>query len=345
VADQAEMIFRGIRDVLRETGAQILDERLFATAGAIEIVERSRKETYGDFDDRVPPTCLIVPKGVVGEFGGVQVHAVRSKEKVGVLEVKGSKCGRVLRRDGHVFVVGCGLTARVGSGPTGQAQGIFEKAEAMLEQVGGDMHSVVRTWLWLDDVLKWYDNFNCVRTDFFMKRGLIDRASGTARLPASTGIGIAPGGRARCALSLVAVVEPRDAAEFLLAGGKQGSAYEYGSAFSRASRAVTPGGETVFVSGTASVDIYGATEHREDPTAQIAATIANVQAVLKEMSCSDDDVVQAVAYCKTQEVEKAFRAMQDGPSWPYVTVIAEVCRQNLFFEIEVTASRGARRVR
>jgi len=47
-----------------------------------------------------------------------------------------------------------------------------------------DFSHVARTWLYLDNLLDWYDDFNVVRTSFFRKhdvfRGLV---------PASTGIG------------------------------------------------------------------------------------------------------------------------------------------------------------
>ena len=36
--------------------------------------------------------------------------------------------------------------------------------------------------------------------------------------------------------------------------------------------------------------------------------IGNVRAVLSDMNCKDEDVVQMVAYCKKIEVEKIFNA-------------------------------------
>ena len=119
--------------------------------------------------------------------------------------------------------------------------------------------------------------------------------------------------------------------------GKQQCALEYGSAFSRASRAITPAGETVFVSGTASIDAGGATTNIGDAAGQINATIENVQAVLKDMHCLEDDVVYAIAYCKTTEVEKIFNGVKGNLSWPWITVICDVCRPDLLFEIEAAA--------
>ena len=112
---------------------------------------------------------------------------------------------------------------------------------------------------------------------------------------------------------------------------------EYGSAFSRAARAITPAGETVFVSGTASIDADGETTNIGDAQGQINTTIENVRAVLKDMHAADEDVVQAVAYCKTTEVENIFNALKSTLPWPWVTVICDICRPDLLFEVEATA--------
>jgi enamine deaminase RidA (YjgF/YER057c/UK114 family) len=98
-----------------------------------------------------------------------------------------------------------------------------------------------------------------------------------------------------------------------------------------------PAGETVFVSGTASINASGITTHVGDALGQINTTIENVRAVLKDMNCSDQNVVQVVAYCKTTEVEKVFNTVKATLAWPWVTVICDICRPELLFEIEATA--------
>ena len=67
-------------------------------------------------------------------------------------------------------------------------------------------------------------------------------------------------------------------------------------------------------------------------------TVDNVLAVLRDTNCRASDVVQAIAYCKTQQVMDVFTAgwKQEVP-WPWLTVIGDVCRPDLLFEVEVTA--------
>ena len=63
-----------------------------------------------------------------------------------------------------------------------------------------------------------------------------------------------------------------------------------------------------------------------------------MRAVLNEMQCRDEDVVQAIAYCKTTEIEKLFWSQWSDLVWPSLTVIADVCRDDLLFEMEATAA-------
>jgi len=55
------------------------------------------------------------------------------------------------------------------------------------------------------------------------------------------------------------------------------------------------------------------------------------------MHCGDEDVVQVTAYCKTTEVERVFSDLKRGFDWPWVTMICDICRPELLFEIEAAA--------
>jgi len=357
---QAEEIFSGISDILRSPSpserrgskkAHIFQERVFAAQSAMETLSRARSQAYSGLDDGVAPSFLVAKEGLLGPVAGVQVHAISSNIQPEVVKLDGIPCGRILRtsdRDPALRESCTYLTLSNISAPQSpqakftpakageQAQAMMEKAESALKQFGADFLSVPRTWMWLKDILSWYDEFNHVRTEFFTEHRLIGEGTRQS-MPASTGIGLGPADGSYCAMDLTAVLEPHNSIQFLQAVGKQQCALDYGSAFSRASRAVTPAGQTVFVSGTASIDADGATTHIGDASGQIATTIENVRAVLADMNCKDEDVVQMVAYCKTTEVEKIFNASKGPLNWPWVTAICDICRPDLLFEIEATA--------
>jgi enamine deaminase RidA (YjgF/YER057c/UK114 family) len=334
--DQAREIFSGIRDILRSKEAYILHERIFSTLAATETIRRARSETYGELDDGVAPSFLVAAEGSSGPIAGVQVHAISTDNKPEVVSLDQTGCGRIIRVPGCTLLTLSGISAPQASTNIEQAQVMLEMGESVLKQFGADFLSVPRTWMWLKDILSWYDEFNKVRNNFFTERGLI--GDGTRQsMPASTGIGLGPDNGGHCAMDLVAILEPADCTEYLQVTGKQHCALNYGSAFSRASKAAMPAGQTVFVSGTASIDASGATTHIGDAAGQINATIENVRAVLTEMQSGEKDLVQVIAYCKTTDVEKVFNSLKGGLDWPWITVICDICRPDLLFEIEAAA--------
>jgi enamine deaminase RidA (YjgF/YER057c/UK114 family) len=334
--DQASQTFSAIRDLLCSERANIIEERVFGTQAAMEIISNVRSQVYRDIDDGVAPTLLCATEGMSGPLAGVQVHAIRSDAKPEAIELDGSRCGRILPLPGRKYLTLSSISNPHLVQATEQADAILKKAESVLRQFGVDFLSVPRTWVWLCDILSWYDDFNQVRNKFFAERRLIgDRTRQS--MPASTGIGLCLADGSKCGLDLTAVLEPADSTEYFQAVGKQQCALEYGSAFSRASRALTPGGQTVFVSGTASIDAAGQTTNIGDARGQIDATIENVRAVLRDTQVADENVVQAVAYCKTTEVEMIFNDVKQTLRWPCVTTICDICRSELLFEMEVTA--------
>ncbi len=333
---QTQEIFSGIREILRSKAAFILQERVFATGSVMEIISDVRSKEYGNIDDGVAPSLLVGKEGVFGPISGVQIHAVSSSSRPEAVILEQTPCGRTFRVPGRAYLTLSNVSAQQATQAGKQAQAMLEKAEAALKQSGADFLSVSRTWMWLADILSWYGEFNHVRNKFFTERGLVGEGNRQS-MPASTGIGLGPASGGSCAMDLTAVLEPADSIQFLEAVGKQQCAFEYGSAFSRASKATTPAGETVFVSGTASIDASGTTTNIGDAKGQIHTTIENVRAVLRDMHCADEDVVQVVAYCKTTEVAKIFNESKGNLSWPWITVICDICRDELLFEIEATA--------
>jgi enamine deaminase RidA (YjgF/YER057c/UK114 family) len=334
--EQARDVFSKIGNMLRSQNAHILRERIFTSEKATQDISHIRARAYGDIDDGVAPCILIGKKEMTGPITAVQVHAISSEHRPEMFDVDGSLCGRILRLSGCTYLTLSCVSAPEFHNATEQARAMMEKAESALARFKVNFFSVARTWMWLGHILSWYGEFNQVRNKFFAERGLIGKGRRQS-MPASTGIGLSPTDGSSCAMDLVAILEPRNSIQHLQAAGRQRCAFNYGSAFSRASKAITPAGQTIFVSGTASIDASGATTHIDDPLGQINESIKNVRAILKDTQVTDEDVVQAVAYCKTNEVMKIFNDLKGTLAWPCITVICDICRPDLLFEIEATA--------
>ncbi len=333
---QAQEIFKGIKEVLESNDAKIFLERIFATTESFDDLLAIRSDVYQDLNDGVGPTCLSVPEGINGKLAGVHLHVITNCDEMKTIGNDTGLFGRIATVDDVSYLTLSGITAGQKETAKEQSEEMFHIAENIMKENGIDFLAVPRTWMWLKDILGWYDVFNLVRNDFFIERGLIQKDSPN-KMPASTGIGIGPSSGQHCAMDLTAIIKPAGSVDYLDISGKQKSAYNYGSAFSRAASVPTPAGVTFFVSGTASIDEAGAITNPDDAEKQIENTIVNVRAVLSGMGCQDKDMVQAFIYCKTPEIERLFCEKFSDLPWPMITCVADICRGGLLFEIEATA--------
>jgi enamine deaminase RidA (YjgF/YER057c/UK114 family) len=325
-------MYRQVAEELAEHQAHIVQERLFATASAQPAALAARARTIRH---PIAPT-LLTTRGSTPSVLGVQIHAIGGIAKPTPLAWGGTSLGCTFAHDGYRYVSATGIHAPGLATPADEARRAFEIGKSLLEQAGATWHDVARTWLWMDDILSWYGELNRARTTFFQEQGLFDRPN---QMPASTGIGVSPA-EGRIAMDLFAAFGQQDAVKRYHASGNQRSAKEYGSAFARSAITKTPAGQTVYCSGTAAIDTAGRTCHVGDSPAQVDMTIENVEAVLRDMGCSSDDVVQAMAYCATPQAEAHFRERYADLPWPVLIMAGDVCRDDLLFEVEVTAMKG-----
>jgi enamine deaminase RidA (YjgF/YER057c/UK114 family) len=218
----------------------------------------------------------------------------------------------------------------------GQARSAFEATAAILAQNGFRFADTVRTWIYLDHLLEWYDDFNAVRTAFFNETGIFDH-----RIPASTGIGARNPFGAAIAMDVLAV-QPKSP-EFsvqTVASPLQNPALDYESSFSRAVEVGSPTHRTLLVSGTASISPDGKTVYPDEPEKQIRLTMEVVKAILESRGMNWNDLFRGIAYFKDMACLPIYRRVASElniPRFPLAVSQADVCRHDLLFEIEVDA--------
>ena len=278
-------------------------------------------------------------------FGGRSAERISATQ---IIAVSGADV-RTVEQDGRViggayadedaeyFYLGGVLPQDVHQPRARQARSVFERLEAALTQVGMDFSNVVRTWLYLDRLLEWYDEFNAVRTTFFRERGVFNHL-----VPASTGIGAEnPSGAALVAGAIA--VKPRTGRvrSFAVQSPLQCPAIDYRSSFSRAVEVAGPGGRQLYISGTASIAADGRSAHVGDPVAQIDLTMNVVHAILRSRRMDWTDTTRMIAYFRNAADIPHFnawctRAGLRNP--PVVFMLATVCRDELLFELELDAA-------
>lgn len=283
----------------------------------------------------VPLTWVRCPASAEG-LGGVHLRAVAGAQVTPLL-LDGQLVGTVVEGPHASEVMLAGIHPADPSAPREQqARATFERIEQALSLAGMDFSHVARTWLFLDDILSWYGDFNRARTAFFAEHGVFDRL-----VPASTGIGAANIAGASMVAGAYAV-KPTGPGVTVRAvpSPLQCPALDYGSSFSRAVEVVMPDLRRLFISGTASIAPDGQTCHVGDVAAQTALTCEVIAAILQSGGMGWEDVTRATAYVRFGEDAGAFdclRAATGMPALPLVVSQSVICRDDLLFELEVDA--------
>lgn len=333
--EQLQELFEKALATVRRKNATILAQDIFIPPSMKNQVTPALSNACGGIDWPVTTILNATYSGAVPS--ATQIHAVAAQGGLRRIELDGQIVGSVFQDDfgRHCRLAGINSTD-VSSSRTQQARRVFEKIEAALHEGGMEFSNVIRTWLWLDDILAWYGRFNKVRNDFFTERNVYD-----GLVPASTGMG----GKNRVGAALIAdayAVQPRDESvqAFAVPSPLQCPALEYGSSFSRAVELKMPDHRRLFISGTASVGRDGKTVHLDDVPAQIGTTMKVVGAILESRRMNWTDVTRAVAYVKHAKDTPAFTdywAQNSLDDLPVVIAENDICRDNLLFEIEVDA--------
>ena len=231
----------------------------------------------------------------------------------------------------------CGMMPRdLNADRAEQTRSTFETINEVLQLRGFKFTDTVRTWIYLDKLLEWYDEFNVVRTAFFEETGIFD-----AMVPASTGIGAGNHEGAAIMMDVLAIQPKNGDIEIkAVKSPLQNPALDYRSSFSRAVEIDCPTHRKLLISGTASIDAQGNTVHLDDPEKQIRLTMDVVVEIMKSRGMDWNDIFRGIAYFKDMDYKPIYEkvAAELGiPKFPLAIAHADVCRHDLLFEIEVDA--------
>ncbi len=221
-----------------------------------------------------------------------------------------------------------------------QTTAVFEGIEDALKDADMTFDNVARTWLYMDDILAWYDPFNHARDAFFRSRKVYD-----GLVPASTGIGSANIYGAAITACAIAVKPKNDGCYVIPVNSPlQCTALEYGSSFARAVEIGTSDYRTLLVSGTASIEPGGDTAFVDDVDKQIQLTMDVVQGILNSRDMDWSDTTRATIYLKKPEFQDNWNAWlkkNNLENLPFIKVEADVCRDDLLVELEMDAVKRA----
>ena len=172
-----------IGDILKEKGMHIVQERIFGSLSVAHQVRVARTSAFQERDVPIDtPLTYVEGHPPWGEgLSGLIVRAVtvsKQGDEIWTIKDEGQPCGRGWCRNGVTFIILQNIQgiekgpARLNT-PAMQVQRVIERAEQILQTQGLSYRDVLRTWFYLADILKWYDEFNQVRNGKYRDFGLM----------------------------------------------------------------------------------------------------------------------------------------------------------------------------
>ena len=334
-----------VSNIFTEHGMALFHERIFGSQNLYdEIIEiRNRSEFFHN-----SPFTYIQgnPYWGIG-IAGIHFHGVESTHYYveNVIHNK-TPIGTKWVSSQAEFIILHSLHGSEKKDPYRNTLTMFDEAKALLQHQGFSIKDVVRTWIYLDKILSQYDDFNKARNSKFKEFGLIPEKVNEERgfeqiyLPASTGIDGSNHFGVSGVMDLLAI-KAKDSSTMIgnETGQEQKAAYRYGSAFSRSMIIKHGKVNYIYLSGTASIGEDGKSKYIGDINKQIEKTVDVIKALIKKENISFNEMIEGtifikdasfadifISYCKKNEINDL----------PFFMTIADVCRDDLLFEIDAT---------
>ncbi|MFP4057512.1 MAG: Rid family hydrolase [Candidatus Brocadiia bacterium] len=363
LAEQAHGALATIARVVDEEGPQgaIVRQTIFVRDAAhIPACRQLIGEFYGP---ELPATDYVVQPPCEDKLLAIEAWGVSRKHGPLAIE-RVSEHLVVLRHSGIAWAHCAGMLPRTEApGVHERALSAFARLRETLASQGFGFDQVVRTWLYLGDIVgeedgtQRYKELNRARADFYQDVSFLAAYTppslNGAVYPASTGIGASDRDLRMSAVALAS--DRRDLVVVPLENPLQTSAFRYAERysphspkFSRAMAIVGRRNAAILISGTASI-VESEVHHLGDVEAQTRQTLDNVEALIARenlqrrgihgLGASLGDLVLARVYIKRPEDYAAVRAVCERRlgDLPTVYAVADVCRPELLVEIEGVA--------
>jgi enamine deaminase RidA (YjgF/YER057c/UK114 family) len=328
-------LFKSVDSFIKKEKAQIISQDFFGTCSLYNDCIDSLTKTFGSIN--WPVTWIEGNGSEKPKITGTQLLAISGVPVVTPIRLNDRIVGSYYKSDeGQICYLGGLLPDNVNNSNMVQTKEVFEKIETVLNMVGMEFSHVVRTWLYINNILDWYDDFNEVRTTFFNQRKVFE-----SLVPASTGIGVSNPASAALVTEVLAIKPFSDNIKIEKTGSPlQCAATDYKSSFSRAVEVKFSDYRRLYVSGTASIDGDGKTIHVGDVKKQISQTMEVVEAILKSRDMGWGNVSRAIAYfpdLSNAYLLEEYCKRMSIPNMPIAIAHGDICRDDLLFEIEVDA--------
>ena len=344
-------LFSNLYRFLKDARVKILLEKIYGLSSLREDTAAIRNRCINMMRENttIPFTYIGSVPCIGGKIAGVQIIGVIQDDKnskVDTIFFNEEPVGRVFETDEFKGIYLSGISGLRKDGkserqsPTRQAEYIVEQCQNVFGRQGLTARNIIRTWIYFPRILRWYKRFNKIRAGFFKEFGLI--SGNKTYLPASTGIQGRGRPKEEIFLDLIAFVPKKKhiGSASMMRSNRQNEARKYGATFSRGVEIKTDNSSLLHLSGTASINQKGKTIYIHDEQGQITETLINIGALLESKKAHLKDIVLTAAYCKNRRTYQTFREITKYlglDEIPFIPVYADVCRDELLFEIDAIA--------
>lgn len=344
-------LFSNLYRFLKDKKVKILLEKIYGLSSLRENTAEIRNRYIGMMHEKtaIPFTYIGSIPCIGGKIAGVQIIGAIQDNKSAMVETiffNEKPVGRMFETDGFKGIYLSGISG-LHKGDNTNKQSLARQAEYIVEQCQGvfgrhgmSARNIVRTWIYFPRILHWYKRFNKIRARFFKEFGLI--SGNKTYLPASTGIQGKGRPKEEIFLDMIAFISKkrRIGSVSIMRSSRQNEARRYGATFSRGVEIKTDNSSLLHISGTASINPKGETIYMHDEQGQVTETLINIGALLETKNAQLKDIVLTAAYCKNRKTYEAFREITKYfglEEIPFIPVYADVCRDELLFEIDAIA--------
>jgi len=356
--DVSSNIYNKIAQIINTNSLQIVHERFYGKNCHYQKIINSRENAFKyNIGNNPLPFSYIEGKPCNNtQFAGVQIEAIvpnYKNNKVWTITENNLSYGRGWRRNNVSYLIiqnmnGYSSIPGNFNSRTEQTERMFNNIEKILNDHGSKYIDIVRTWIYLSKILEWYDDFNKIRNKKYYEYGFdLDKNPSNKKitLPASTGIeGSNPTGSATLMDILAVIRDPNIPIEIeQMNSKKQKSPFHYGSAFSRAIRIIEPNNTTIHISGTASIDEKGKSVYSKDIYGQIRKTLDIFNELISSEGATFQDISQATVFLKNSDDFDIYKKIIEEyklENMPAVCIQANICREDLLFEIDGTICKS-----
>lgn len=330
---------------IKDNKITVVYENYYGVAERLISHKERRKSILKDLNLKNAPVLYLQGDSCKeGQLAGISVLGVKNKEdfseyiKAEYIEKEDRTAGTILKYEQTEELYLMALTGDAEYRGTGSFQkemdSLYENVVHMVEQHGFTQREIYRTYFYLKDLLIDYASFNKSREKYFN-----ENFDDISWYPASTCIMGNSIFHDRAVSNIWAIKSTNPDCVQVMHSTRQCEAFDYKKLFSRGV-CLTDRNRRCYISGTASIGESGDTLFIDDYQKQIDQTLSCVENLLRSVNMSFDNIVSCHAYMKRKEYEKYVIEKLEKVSsepFPVVCVIADVCRDNLLFEMDVVA--------